>query len=430
MNKALYTLLSLFCVFTYSSAQHHLSEVGFGYAGTSVNATIFRHSSIVTHCNKQYIAYYDSIGRVILGSRNLNTDNWLICETNYVGNVKDAHNSISIGVDGAGYLHVAFDHHGHSLNYCRSVTPHSLKLGEKRYMTQVDEENVTYPEFYNLDGGDLLFVYRSGSSGRGNLVMKRYDVKTQCWYDIQEVLISGEDKRNAYWQLDVDGQGVIHLSWVWRETWMVETNHDLCYARSDDKGKTWRKTNGDIYQLPITASSAEYACVIPQNSELINQTSMVADSHGNPYIATYWRSPDSDVPQYRLVWHDGTQWNHRQVGERVTPFSLKGGGTKRIPIARPCLVIHGDEAYLIFRDEERGSRVSMAYVNNIKHGNWDITDLTDFSVDAWEPSYDKVLWRNHRLLHLYIQQTAQGDGEKVVDTTSKPVYVLEVDIDK
>lgn len=66
-----------------------------------------------------------------------------------------------------GYLHLSFDHHGHKLNYCRSTAPYTLELGDKEPMTGVDEGNVTYPEFYPLNGGDLLFVYRSGSSGRG-----------------------------------------------------------------------------------------------------------------------------------------------------------------------------------------------------------------------------------------------------------------------
>ena len=66
-------------------------------------------------------------------------------------------------------------------------------------MTGVDEGNVTYPEFYPLAGGDVLFVYRSGSSGRGNLVMNRYSIKERAWMRVQDVLIDGEDERNAYW---------------------------------------------------------------------------------------------------------------------------------------------------------------------------------------------------------------------------------------
>ena len=79
--------------------------------------------------------------------------------------------------------------------------------------------------------------------------MNRYSLKDHKWARVQDVLIDGEDKRNAYWQLYVDEKGTIHLSWVWRETWQVETNHDLCYARSFDNGVTWYKSDGEQYKL-------------------------------------------------------------------------------------------------------------------------------------------------------------------------------------
>lgn len=240
-----------------------------------------------------------------------------------------------------------------------------------------EEEDVTYPEFHLLADGGLLFVYRSGASGRGNMVMNRYDVKSRKWERVQDVLVDGENERNAYWQLYVDQSGTIHLSWVWRETWHVETNHDLCYARSFDGGRTWYKTNGQKYELPIRLGNAEYACRIPQNAELINQTSMSTDAGGHPYIATYWRNPDSDVPQYRIVWHDGVNWHNRQVSERKAPFSLKGGGTKMIPMSRPRMVVDNGEVYYLFRDQERGSKVSMYYTKDIQFGEWHVKDLTD-----------------------------------------------------
>ena len=404
----------------------HLAEVGPGYSQTSVNTTVFRNSSLVTMGEEQYISYYDPEGYLILGKRNLETGQWTLHRTQYQGNVRDAHNVISIMLDGDGYIHVAFDHHGQPLNYCRSVAPYSLKLGEKTPMTGVDEEDVTYPEFYKLAGGDLLFVYRSGASGQGNLVMNRYDVKRKKWNRVQDVLIDGENKRNAYWQLYVDERGTIHLSWVWRETWMVETNHDLCYACSSDNGVTWYKSTGEKYDLPIRLDNAEYAYRISQNSELINQTSMSADSEGHPYIATYWRSADSKVPQYRIVWHDGKKWNMRQVSQRRTPFSLKGGGTKMIPIARPRIVADGQKVYYVFRDEERGSKVSLAYTEDVTRGEWIVTDLTDFAVDAWEPSHDAELWKQKKQLNLFVQHTYQGDGERTVSAEPETVFVLEV----
>lgn len=418
----------LFCIFLSQGCSPSLVEVGEGYSRTSVNTTVFRNNSLVTFKDTQFIAYYDADEFLVLGKRKLNSANWELKRSTYKGNCKDAHNVISLMVDGSGYLHVSFDHHGHPLNYCRSTAPFSLELGEKIPMTGDDEGNVTYPEFYLLANGDLLFVYRSGSSGRGNLVMNRYLVEEQKWTRVQDILIDGEDQRNAYWQLFVDGKGTIHLSWVWRETWLVETNHDMCYARSFDNGVTWYKTDGEKYELPITLSNAEYACRIPQNSELINQTSMGANEAGNPFIATYWRDADSDIPQYRIIWHDGNMWHNRQVAQRTQPFSLKGGGTKMIPISRPRIAVDDEKIWYIFRDAERGSKVSMAYAGNVASGEWELSDLTDFSVNAWEPTYDTELWKQKKQLHVFVQNTLQGDGEKSIEVAPQMVYVLNVDI--
>lgn len=399
----------------HSTADVSLVDVGEGYSATSVNTAVFRGSSLVTHGDTQYTAYYDADGTLIVGKRRLGSSSWQLNRTQYNGNVTDAHNVISIGVDGEGILHVSWDHHGHPLHYCRAVAPGSLELGEPEPMTGVDEGDVTYPEFYNLSGGDLLFAYRSGASGRGNLVLNRYSVADKKWHRVQDILIDGENERNAYWQLYVDDNGTIHVSWVWRETWLVETNHDLCYARSRDNGVTWEKSTGEKYRLPINISTAEIAWEIPQNSELINQTSMTADADGHPYIATYWRDRDSEVPQYRLVWNDGTAWKAEQVGDRRSPFSLSGGGTKMIPISRPRLVSDGHCAHYVFRDADRGSKVTIASTNNLGSGKWTLRDVTDFPVNAWEPTLDIELWKQSRQLHIFVQTTFQGDGERTVD---------------
>lgn len=427
MNKLL--IIALSTLLMSCASQSRLSLVADGYSKTSVNTVIFRSNSLVTHRGAQYIAFYNSDCRLTLGKRTLGSDAWQIAPTQYVGNCADAHNSISLMVDGEGYLHLSFDHHGHPLKYCRSIAPESLQLGELTPMTGRDEGNVTYPEFYRMPDGNLIFAYRSGASGRGNLVMNRYSTKSRQWERVQDVLIDGEDQRNAYWQLYVDAKGVIHLSWVWRESWLVETNHDMCYARSKDGGRTWEKTDGTKYELPINAANAEYAWRIPQNAELINQTSMAADRAGNPYIATYWRDADSAIPQYRLIWFDGNSWKQQQVSDRNTPFSLSGGGTKMIPIARPLLVVEQKrksiKAYYIFRDAERGNKVSLAYSDDIRSGKWQYRDLTGFPVDAWEPAYDTELWKEQGKLHLFVQRTLQGDGEQAMEVAPQPIYVLE-----
>jgi hypothetical protein len=109
-------------------------------------------------------------------------------------------------------------------------------------MVGVDEGSVSYPEFYRTPNGDLLFCYRDGGSGRGDLVINRYQVDSGAWTRLHSNLISGEGKRNAYWQAFLDHHGTMHVSWVWRESPDVASNHDMAYARSRDGGQTWEKS--------------------------------------------------------------------------------------------------------------------------------------------------------------------------------------------
>jgi hypothetical protein len=437
--KPHYLLLCLLCLLSLllpgALGAQRLVPVGMGYSATSVNAAIFRTNSVTSRDGRQYVAYYDSAGYVVLGERDLRHDgSFRTQRTPYRGNIRDGHNVISIGVDGAGYLHVAFDHHGSPLHYARSVAPGSLQLGDLQPMVDRGEERVTYPEFYALSTGDLLFLYRTGASGNGDLVLNRYDVQRGQWTRVRDNLIDGQGQRNGYWQACVDRHDGLHLSWVWRETWMVETNHDLCYAYSPDGGRTWQRSDGTPQAVPMTAANAEYIAHIPQRSELINQTSMTTDEACRPYVATYWRAAGDSVPQYRLLWRDARGWHQRQVARRTTPFSLSGGGTKRIPIARPKLVVRRHrggrvEVSLLYRDAERGDRVSRAQCRRLRaegENRWTVSDLTAEAVGAWEPTFDTELWRRRHLLHLYVQEVGQGDGERVTQMPPRPVYILEV----
>lgn len=76
--------------------------VGEGYCRTSVNAASFRVSPLTSNDSVQYISYYDPAGYVTIGKRHLDSDKWDLHRTQYKGNVKDAHNVISIGLDGEG----------------------------------------------------------------------------------------------------------------------------------------------------------------------------------------------------------------------------------------------------------------------------------------------------------------------------------------
>lgn len=402
------------------------SDVGPGWAGNSVNTVAFRQNALVSDGAHQYVAYYDQDGHVVLGKRLLGSSEWEVRRLDLTGDVRDAHNAISIMVDGAGVLHLAWNHHDVGLQYARGVAPGSLEM-RRAAMVGRDEDRVSYPQFFRMPDGGLLFFYRDGRSGQGNLVLNRYD-PAGGWQRAADKLIDGEGRRNAYWQACVDGRGTIHVSWAWRESPDVASNHDMAYARSRDGGRTWEDSAGRPYALPITASSAEYAAHIPQGSELINQTSMAADGAGHPYIATYWRTSDSAVPQYRVLYHDGVAWRRLDLDFRTQAFSLSGGGTKAIPIARPQLLVSqgagAPSGVLVFRDRERGDKVSIVRIADFAARRWSVLDLDAGAVGAWEPLVDTEVWRSAGTVNLFVQAVTQADGEGLTAAPPSMVRVL------
>lgn len=409
-----------------------------GWSANSINATIFRQNAVVSHGDWQVAGYYNNEGQVILAHRTLPDGEWTLHNTGLTGNVRDAHNGVNLGIDGSGVLHIAWDHHGHPLHYARGVEPESVELAPPGAMLGEHESNVTYPQFLTLPDGRLMFLYRDGSSGNGNLVVNRLDPETQTWSRLHDVLIDGQGQRNAYWQAAVDARGSLHVSWVWRESWDVATNHDLAYAVSHDGGESWQRSDGADYAIPIRQETAEVVCDIPQRRELINQTSMAADAAGRACIVTYYRPSEHQPPQVHLIQQTDQGWEFHQVSRRTETFSLSGGGTKRIPISRPQIALgpvtqdedgqfSDPDIHVIYRDNARGGGVTVASrrSRDIGESDWNIREIFDQNLGQWEPAYDRSAWRDRGELHLFIQSVQQVDGEGLGEVTATPVSILE-----
>lgn len=384
------------------------------FAGSSINVVANIRSALVTHRGVQYAAYYDAEGYVVLAQRPLGADGWTTRRTEYRGDVSDAHRSISIAVDGSDVLHIAWDHHNNPLNYVRGTAPGSLELGGKLAMTGSHEMRVTYPQFFRLPDGDLLFLYRDGESGKGSLMLNRYDVTLQKWRTVQSNLIDGEGQRSPYWSMTTDQRGSLHLAWTWRDSPDVASNHDLAYARSDDAGHSWKKADGSPLALPLTVANCDYAARVPVNSNLMNPPSIGTTKSGRPCIVDYWSPTTGAAPQFHLVRFDGKAWTVTPGPASKTPFSLAGQGTKRPPFSRAVVLREtGDQVppqtHVIYRDDNRGSRVIAATFDE-SAGSWSDLELTRDSVGAWEPTFDSDQWDRMGQLHLLVENVQQVDG--------------------
>lgn len=406
------------------SANHLITAMP-GYSRSSVNATIFCQP-LVSYKANQYMAWYAPDGKLMLGGRQLG-DAWGVASTDFKGNAADPHNGISLGVDGEGRLHMAWDHHGSPLHYAQAIDPGGLQLTPIMSMDKLREERVTYPEFFPLESGDLLFMCRDGASGKGDTILKRYFLKTRKWRTIANPLIGGEDARSAYTnRIAVDSDGSWYLSWSWRDSADAATNHDVCFSWID-KNSVWRRSDRSPLAPPYTLKKCEVAREVPTGADLANSGTTAFDSKRHPMICTYWREKGDAAPQYRLLAHDGKRWSVKQVGERKLDFHLGGKGALRLPISRPLLLVDPDDrAIVVHRDEEHGDGI-FAWIAPPPYDKWELRKLDSRPVGDWEPTCDMTLWQKQNRLHLFHQRVEQLDNVEG-KLEPQPVSVLEVEL--
>lgn len=393
-------------------------EIGPGWAVNSVNATAFSKTPIVTSARTdsgdeiQTVAYYDPQANLVIARKNLTRGTeWERHITQYSGQVLDGHNSISIAVDGDGYLHVSWGMHGQPMQYARSLEPWSMYLGPIEPLTGLQENQVTYPEFHQQANGNLYMLYRSGLSGDGNLVVNHYDTSARQWTQVQSNLIDGRSQgKSPYWQAAVDSQDRLHVAWNWRTTPDIYTNHDFMYARSvDATGSAWETSTGETYSTPITAEQAELIVAIPEGSELMNQTAMAIDDADNPFVVSYWR-PEPDEPiQYMVMYLDEGEWTVHNTRLRQTDFTHYTSGSKLAIMGRPKILVTGSGAdaivHLIVRDRDFYGSAATLLSSRVGSEQWSSLALTDDSLRYWEPVFDIARWQRFGQLDILVART-------------------------
>ncbi|NKX21265.1 hypothetical protein HGF60_06225 [Alteromonadaceae bacterium A_SAG2] len=416
-------------------------ELGDAWAGNTVNTAIFRHHGMFTHSGKQYAAFYENKNSLKLVKRDINSN--VVEEYCLQGNfhLEDAHNSISLGVDRCGIVHLSYDHHGSKLNYRRSKKPHSIaEWTDVLEMTGYKEDSVTYPAFIlPSKTTPLLMLYRDGTWNKGAAYLKYYDEELEMWFDYDLPILSGAGQQpwtsNAYWNHPVvDKNGVIHLTFSWRIDYFSREqlicNLNIDYAKSYDGGLNWSTSKDYPYNLPITQVNSETVWAIAPGENHINQTSMALDSKGYPHVAFYMND-EFRVPQYFHLWFDGVKWYCSQVTKRSNSFLLSGAGTLKIPISRPEIVIDNtDTVYIIYRAEETQQKLvaSYQYPPAYKHEPKQILTLWDEPVGYAEPVIDKVRWSEMQVLSLLVQYNEQPNGDTTQLDEEAPIRIVDIRI--
>jgi hypothetical protein len=296
--------------------------------------------SLLTHQNRQYIAYYNANRNLVVGQRNLNDPKFELTilpatSRETAGGTStvlgwDSHNSVTLGIDPAGYIHLAGNMHVHPITYFRSSRPNDISsLKQDMSMVGINESRCTYPHFMTTREGELIFHYRDGSSGSGNEIFNLLNFKTQKWQRLLDTpLTDGQGLMNAYQtQPTLMADNWYHVYWVWRDTPDCSTNHDLSYIKSPDL-KNWFNAFDEPVKLPVTPENQSVIVdPIPVKGGIINlAASLCFDNAGKPVFA-YHKYDAAGNLQFYTARLSGKKWEIKQLTNWNYRWEFSGGGS-------------------------------------------------------------------------------------------------------
>jgi hypothetical protein len=427
------------------------------------NWASFDQDKIVSYGNYQYTIYWDADKVLVLVRRDLRND--AVQSIRFEGytlsiDPNDGHRNTVIGISpGNGQLHLSWDHHNNDLRYTKTkkhfLTNPPEQISENDFepaqaLAPGALQQVTYPRFINDGKGRLYFMYRSGGSGDGRIVIARYDSGDAKWHVSSGILFGPEgkykpwqnsDSRSAYLH-DVlfDKNNRLHVTWIYRETHATwASNHDLHYAYSDDYGITWMNNGGK----KIADLSKNDAIVIddpgivvqeiPVYAWVMNQCAMGLDSRNQPHVALY-RLPDRYKPEkpghgpppnvrkrlrFFHYWRD-TGGNWHSSG----PLHMPEGLT----IRRPDIVIDNEDNVIIYWSSNQGFHALVAQACD-KWQTWQAFTMTEPDVSSTDVSkHDRRLLTKKGVLSFTADPKGlkDGSGYTILDFDLKDISVKNI----
>ena len=280
--------------------------------------------------NNQFVAYYDSNRMMTVASREIGSGKW---QKKTLPNqlMWDSHNSVKLGVDELGYIHVSGNQHVHPLAYFISTEPFDINtMVEVNNMVGEDEDSVTYPNFFHDKTGSLLFSYRSGTCGNGNILINRFLPEEQQWERyLEQPLFEGiekDDDRAAYHKWVKDANGDFHFIWMWRWTPMVETSHNICYAKTSDL-KNWKNAAGEIVTLPFRPDDEKVMVdATPSKGGMHNNRYKLILSENNEPIIGYVKYDEEGMTQLYLAKFIEGNWVSMKISNWDFRWKFIDGG--------------------------------------------------------------------------------------------------------
>jgi hypothetical protein len=375
------------------------------------NSLPFTQDPLVTDGSRQYAVWISGPRRVpLLAWRDLPDGPWAepldlsaVPGSPFAAETKlDPHHSYALGVDARGSVHVAGNNHNEALRYARSAPgdPTRWQAGE---MIGSDEERVTYPAFVGLPDGTLLFFYRDGRAGHGDVYLNRLPAGSERWQRVG-MLVAGRGSGESPYlnHVAVSRDGAIHLSGCFRGKGGAAANRDVWHAAGDDGGATWRSAAGEALELPLTHETAPIVVPTPPHgSGLVNQMGMDVDTDGRPHVS-YFHYDEAGATQVALASWDGARWHSRDLA-RLTHRMETDTPIVDASVARPQIACTADgNVWAVFRAMHDGHGGWLSCIRCTPGLPLHELPLYEGDLGTWEPTLDSRALRERDELHLLL----------------------------
>lgn len=405
---------------------HLLSTQGCGRATGYAEA-----NRIISHHGKTHVAWLDSPPQgfcVRIATLDHQSGQW--SPTYTVGEAKDNHGGPALTIDSQGHLHIAHFPHHDPFRYRRSKRPNDASEWEDEVQFG---ERLTYPTLICGPDDKLYFSARRSFGDRPWIVELWEKKPNRNWNRVGPIL-SSRHKGYAHFQESLawgpDHQ-TIHLCCRFHEKSDKESYGRLqtvAYMKSDDFGRTWRRSDGSPIKGPITPDNVEVLDQGGEDFERGLRTGCLAVSPiGQPHLMY------SVVTKLKgeswLATPDGSgQWKRTRLNDRLPDewksFNLimAGGlafdqsgrlhGTAQLQTGEQKEKIWGDPtneivAFTLDGDDDLQFRAISEF---------------DASTSHWLPSIERPTGHNHVAERPGILFTAGPAGNKNTDLINNRVY--------
>jgi hypothetical protein len=403
------------------------------------NSLPFTQDPLVSDGERQYAVWVSGPRRAPLVSfRSLPSGSWTaprdlaaLPGSSFAAPTRlDPHNSYALGLDAYGRLHLAGNHHNEPLRYMRSH-PRDIDRWDRGAMVGRDEESVTYPAFVSLPDGSLLFFYRDGRAGFGDVYLNRLGPGEEGWGRIGKLVEGRRSKESPYLNhVAVSAAGAVHVSGCFRGRGGAAANRDVWHALSEDGGASWRGAGGERLELPLRHETAPVAVATePRGSGLVNQMGMDVDPRGRPHVS-YFRYDEQGATQVALASHDGSGWRSRDLAALQHRMETDAPIVDA-SVARPAIACTADgEVWAVFRasHDGRGGRASL--IRCTPDRPLREVPLYDGDLGTWEPTIDSRALRERGELHLLLTVAppyeAEGASAPAAEWAQRAIGVLSV----